>query len=184
MIVHWVDVADVWKHDFPWWWRGRHNVEWLHPDVASFRPTGSNLLKKRRLSHLLKNASVPVFFLAWLLDDRNACCVGSLRVAAEGLDADLLLAYSPCVEGRNGTCYADEVVWGLDGVAVEMGRNDPLDAALGRVGYQRDTTNATEIPKDQMVWRYKPGGAEGTSASDREGATGIGRDDAVGRGVR
>ncbi|KAL7533643.1 hypothetical protein ACHAWF_004569 [Thalassiosira exigua] len=140
MRAYFVRPEDIERHGLYDWLRGSNSVGRPHAIAV-------NALEKKGMSHLLRNASVPVTSMGRLLDDFGVCRAGALKIDVEGLDGELLLGYADWVRDHGGRCYADTIQGEFLGSQSRTPPQD-VDAAVVPLGYR------TIARKEDWIWRY------------------------------
>lgn len=137
--AYFIYPSDITKYNLPKWLTGCNSVNRPHP-------TGAKHLKNRNLSHLMQNISVPVVSVEHILEKFGVCRMGTFKVDVEGLDGDLLVAFSEWVKKSDG-CYADEVTGEFNELSHGRTSGVDVDVALSRVGYKN--------VRKGLDWRWK-----------------------------
>ena len=88
------------------------------------------------LSHLQQNKSVPVLSVEQLLENHGICHIGTFKVDVEGLDGDLLVAFSKWMKEANG-CRADRVIGEFNELSEGMTGFELVNEELISAGYSR-----------------------------------------------
>jgi len=131
--------------NLPWWLIGCNSVGRPHPTAMKY-------LYDRKLIHFLQKLSVPVITIEDLLDSSGACRMGKFKVDVEGMDGELLVAYSAWVERHNRTCFADQVIGEFNVLSEGRTSFGVANETLSRAGYKFVGTSG-----DDSVWSFSGG---------------------------